>query len=198
MVAAIGHVDLTTCRIAEHIEIVVNQLELVQGLIQLHGRHLEVFASDAAAWQRGLFASREGCVDRLLVDHRFSGWSQGGSVPWAVVVVLNPVVVTLQLPAEFAGGQINAGVKVVAVFLGADHGAIGKDRHFHRLLGHPGVAGDREVHIGFLDQAIEMVDGAAQFGFGVLADGFGDVKIAAMDQQFHGMAVDSSAQAEPR
>jgi hypothetical protein len=43
-----------------------------------------------------------------------------------------------------------------------------------------------------------MVDGAAQFGFGVLADGFGDVKIAAMDQQFHGMAVDSSAQAEPR
>jgi len=198
MVAAVGHVDLTAGRIAKDIKIVVNQLELVQGLIQLHGRHLKVFATDAPAGQRGLFASGEGCVDRLLVDHRFSGWSQGGSVPWAVVVVLNPVVVALQLTAEFAGGQINAGVKIVAVFLGADHGSIGKDRHLHGLLGNPGVAGDRKVHIGFLDQALEMVNGAAQFGFGVLADGFGDVKIAAMDQQFHGIAVDSSAQAEPR
>ena len=101
----------------------VNQLELVEGLIQLHGRHLEVFASDAAAWQRGLFASREGCVDRLLVDHRFSGWSQGGSVPWAVVVVLNPVVVPLQLTAELAGGQINAGV---ARTCGHDQSQIGQ------------------------------------------------------------------------
>ena len=198
MVPAIGHVDLTTRRIAEDIEIVVDQLELVQGLFQLHGRHFKVFASDSPAGQGGLFASGEGWFDGLLVHHRFSGWSQGGPVPWAVVVVLNPVVVALQLTAEFAGGQINAGVKIVAVLLGADHGPIGKDRDLYGLLGNPGVAGYGEVHIGFFDQALEMVDGAAQFGFGVLTDCCGDVKIAAMDQQFHGMAVDSSAQAEPR
>ena len=181
MVAAIGHVDLTTGRIAKDIKIVVNQLELVQGLIQLHGRHLKVFATDAPAGKRGLFTSGEGCIDRLPVDHRFSGWSQGGSVPWAVVVVLNPVVVALQLTAEFAGGQINAGVEIVAVFLGSNNGAIGKDRHLHNLLGYPGVAGDREVHIGFLHHPVEMVDGAGQFGFRVLPDGWGDVKIAAVD-----------------
>ena len=106
-------------------------------------------------------------------------------------MVLNPVVVALQLTAEFAGGQINAGVKIVAVFLGADHGPIGKDRDLYGLLGNPGVAGNREVHIGLLDEDFEVVDGAGQLGFGVLPDGRGDVKIAAMDQQFHQMATAS-------
>jgi hypothetical protein len=38
-----------------------------------------------------------------------------------------------------------------------------------------------------------VVDGAGQLGFGVLPDGRGDVKIAAMDQQFHQMATASGA-----
>ena len=49
------------------------------------------------------------------------------------------------------------------------------------------------MHVGLFDKALKVVNGAGQLGFGVLPDGGSDVKIAAMDQQFHQMATASGA-----
>ena len=49
------------------------------------------------------------------------------------------------------------------------------------------------MDVSLLDEAFKVVNGSAQLGFGVLPDGRGDVKIAAMDQQFHQLANASGA-----
>jgi len=103
----------------------------------------------------------------------------------AVRALVQPLPEAVELPGEFAGNQVNAGVKVVRALLGADHRAVGKHRHLGGLLGHARVARHREVYIGLFDHAFKVVDGAAELGFGVLPDRRGHVKIAAVDEQFH-------------
>ena len=103
----------------------------------------------------------------------------------AVVVVAVAVLVAAQLPGQFPGHQINAGVEVFAAFLGADHGAIGEDRHLRGLLRNPGIAGHREMHVRLFHHPVEMTGRALQLLFGVLADGWSDLQIAAVNHELH-------------
>jgi len=44
------------------------------------------------------------------------------------------------------------------------------------------------VHIRLLHHAVEMADGARELVFGVIADGWSHLQIAAVDQQLHPVA----------
>jgi len=102
---------------------------------------------------------------------------------------LKAIFMAVQLAGHLAGHHVDAGVKIFAAFLGPDHHAIGKHGHFRRLLGHAGVAGDREMHVRLFHQVFEVADGAGELGFGVLANRGRDVQIATVDQEFHGGSI---------
>ena len=60
----------------------------------------------------------------------------------AMVMVAVALLKPSQLARQLARNQIDAGVKVFASLLGADHRAIGEHRDFSGLLRNPGVASD--------------------------------------------------------
>ena len=191
MVAVIHHLDLATFGVAEDVEVVVDQLQLVQGIVDAHRGHVVVLAPYAPAGQFGLLAVHQAATRCRQIGGGAGLLIAGGAMHRPLGQLLDAVLVAEQLAAELAGHQVDAGVEVVAALLGADHGAIGKHRDFNRLLRYPGIAGHRQVHIGLFNKALKVVNGAVQLGFGVLPNGGSDVKIAAMDQQFHQMATAS-------
>ena len=90
-----------------------------------------------------------------------------------------------QLAGQFPGGQIDAGVQVFTAFLGADHRAVGKDRHFSGLLRHTGIAGHGEMDVCLTNSITEVRCGPLQLGLGVIPQRRRDLEVATMDQQLH-------------
>ena len=90
-----------------------------------------------------------------------------------------------KLARQLSSGHVDAGVEVFAAFLRPDHGAVGEDRHFSGLLGHPGIAGHREMHISLADRLTEVMRRPLKLGLGVVPQGRRDLEVATMDQQLH-------------
>ena len=67
-----------------------------------------------------------------------------------LVVVAVAILEASQLPRQFARHQINAGVKVLTAFLGANHRAVGEHGHLGCLLWDAGIARHRQMDIRFL------------------------------------------------
>ena len=114
-----------------------------------------------------------------------------------MMLILEAFLVAMQLTADLARHQIDAGVEVLTAFLGPDHQPVRVHRHLRGLLRNAGVARHGQMDIGLLDHPLEVVDGPRQLGFGVFPDRRGDVEIAAVDQQFHQAGIASWVRIHP-
>src|SRR5918998_6054763 len=174
------HIYVAGIGAREHVEVVVEELELEHGLLRAHRLHLELFGPHDAGFDLLFFLHDEGLVH---LQGRLGRMLQ---LTLPAVDLAPPKA--LDLPLELVRHPVDGGVHVFGSLTGLEHGPVDKQRDLGHLgLGDGAVALVDELYLGPRVRALVVEEAGDPLHLlpGVALERLRHRDVAAFDQDVH-------------
>src|ERR671920_1662417 len=174
------HIYVAGIGAREHVEVVVEELELEHGLLRAHRLHLELFGPDYAGCDLLFFLHDEGLLHL--------GNSLGRILQLALPAVDLAPPKALDLPLELVRHPVDGGIHVFGSLTGLEHRPVDKQRGLGHLgLGDGAVPLVDELYLGPRDAplVVEEAGDALHLLPGVALERLRHRDVAALDSYVH-------------